>query len=348
MAYQAPPVPLKEGGVPSIIPPGVGPIDPLNIRSKLMLETVSHMMTDWDWPYREATIELGSQGDEIGRFRLYGANHPSSVGKVFRRELNISILNPTVLLSMAHRGIGMFDQPQEVALIATMPHYDQLGFAVREDTGLTSLDDIREKRYPLRLSVRGSLDASTAQAVELVLRAHGFCYEDIISWGGSISYDQPMPPQTPPGGHQSRLARAASGELEAIFEEGVIIWVGALPQVGMRLLEIDDTRLAELVKQGFSPAKLEQKFYNWLDRDIQTVDFSGWPIFTRIDAPELLIRKFCEAMEARKDSIPWNWGPIKQEDLPLKRMVTDAPDVPINVPYHPAAEQYWREVGYIA
>lgn len=347
MTYKAPPLPLKEGGTPSLIPPGVGPIDPLNIRAKLMLEAASHMMTDWDWPYREATIEMASQGDELGRFRLFGANHPSSVEKVFRRELDISILNPTVILSMAHRGVGMFDAPKEVALIATMPHYDQLGFAVREDTGLTSLDDIREKRYPLRLSVRGSLDASTAQAVEMVLRVHGFGYDDIISWGGSISYDQPMPPQTPPGG-QSRLTRAGTGEIEAIFEEGVIIWVGALPQFGMRLLELSDERLAQCVEKGFSPAKLETKFYKWLDRDIQTVDFSGWPIFTRIDAPELLIRKYCEALEARKSSIPWNWGPIEQDDLPLKRMLTDAPDVPINVPYHPAAEQYWRELGYIA
>jgi TRAP-type uncharacterized transport system substrate-binding protein len=346
MAYVPPAIPLKAGGVPSLIPPGVGPIDPLNIRAKLMLETASHMMTDWDWPYREAVVEMRSQGDEIGSFRLFGANDPSSIQDVYDRKTDISILNPMVLLSMAHRGIGMFSHPMEVALIAVMPHYDQLGFAVTEKSGLTSLDDIREKRYPLRLSVRGSLDASTAAAVELVLRAHGFSYADIISWGGSVSYDQPMPPQTPPG-HPSRMARVASGELDAIFEEGVIIWVGGLPKLGMRALEINDDRLAQLVAMGFKPGKLEQRFYKWLDRDIQTVDFSGWPIFTRADAPELVVRKFCEAMEARKASIPWTWGPIEQEELPLKRMVTDAPDTPLDVPFHPVAEAYWKELGYL-
>src|ERR1700722_4446870 len=243
MAYKPPAIPLKEGGIQSIIPPGVGPVDPLNIRSKLMLETVSHMMTDWDWPYREATIDLKSQGDELGAFRLFGANHPSSIQAVFDRRVDISILNPSLLLSMAHRGVGLFSQPMRVALIAVMPHYDQLGFAVTTKTGLTSLDDIREKRYPLRLSVRGSLDASTAMAVELVLRAPGFSYDDIISWGGSISYDQPMPPQTPPG-HLSRMARVAQGELDAIFEEGVMIWAGAVKDIGMRLLTIDEARLA--------------------------------------------------------------------------------------------------------
>ena len=346
MSYKAPPIPLKEGGTPSLIPPGVGPIDPLNIRAKLMLETASHMLTDWDWPYREVTVDMKSQGDEIGSFRLFGANNPSSIQAVYDRTTDISILNPMVLLSMAHLGKGMFAHPMEVGLIAVMPHYDQLGFAVKKETGLTSLDDIREKRYPLRLSVRGSLDASTAMAVEMVLRTHGFGYDDIVSWGGSVSYDQPMPPQTPPGG-QSRMGRVASGELDAIFEEGVIIWVNGLPDLGMRLLEIDDEHLAQLVDLGFKPGALEKRFYPWLDRDVQTVDFSGWPIFTRMDAPELLIRKFCEAMEARKGTIPWNWGPVKQDDLPLVRMVNDAPDTPLDVPFHPVAEAYWRELGYI-
>jgi len=346
MAYKPPAVPLREGGIPSLIPPGVGPIDPLNIRSKLMLETVSHMMADWDWPYREATIDLRSQGDELGAFRLYGANHPSSIQQVFERKVDISILNPSVLLSMAHRGSGLFSEPMQVALIAVMPHYDQLGFAVTTKSGLTSLDDIREKRYPLRLSVRGSLDASTSMAVELVLKAHGFSYQDIVSWGGSISYDQPMPPQTPPG-HLSRMARVANGELDAIFEEGVIVWAGGLPDIGMRLLEIDDAHLAWLVRIGFKPGKIERARYNWLERDVQTVDFSGWPIFTRIDAPGLLIRKFCEAMEARKDLIPWNWGPVKQKDLPLARMIVDSPETPVDVPFHPVAEEFWRETGYL-
>jgi hypothetical protein len=346
MAYKPPAVPLKEGGVPSIIPPGVGPIDPLNIRSKLMLETVSHMVTDWDWPYRDATIDLKSGGDELGAFRLFGANHPSSIQQVFERKVDISIMNPSVILSMAHRGVGLYSKSMQVALIAVMPHYDQLGFAVTTKSGLTSLDDIREKRYPLRLSVRGSLDASTGLLVEKVLRVHGFGYDDIISWGGSISYDQPMPPQTPPG-HLSRMARVAQGELDAIFEEGVIIWVGGLPNIGMRLLEIDAARLAELVKVGFKPGRLEKAHYKWLEQDVQTVDFSGWPIYTRIDAPALLIRKFCEAMEARKDSIPWNWGPVKQKDLPLGRMVLDSPDTPVDIPFHPVAEEFWREAGYI-
>jgi TRAP-type uncharacterized transport system substrate-binding protein len=337
--------PVKKGGTPSILP-GVGPVDPLSIRAKLMLETASFMMTEWDWPYRETTIALKSQGDEEGAFRLFGANNPDSIRQVFERKLDISIMNPGAILSMAYRGVGLFPEPMQVALIAVMPHYDQLGFAVTEASGLASLDDIRKKRFPLRVSVRGSLDACTTLLVEKILNIHGFSYADILAWGGSVSYDQPMPHQTPP--HQpSRVDRVINGELDAIFEEGVIVWADKAAQAGMKFLSIDEDRLTDLERAGFKRGVMERSRFKQLREDIATIDFSGWPIYTRVDASDLLIRKFCEAMEAKKDSIPWNWGPVKQQALPLEKMVVESPATPLDVPFHPVAQEFWRKVGYL-
>ena len=338
-------VPLKEGGTPSILP-GVGPVDPPGIRAKLMLEIASHMMSEWDWPYRQAVIDIASQGDELGAFRLFGANNPETIRQVFKREIDISILNPGVILKMAHHGIGLYSEPMQVALIAVMPHYDQLAFAVSESSGLKSLDDIREKRFPLRVSVRGSQDACTTLLVDKVLNIHGFSYADIISWGGSVSYDQPMPHQTPPN-QQSRIDRVRSGELDAIFEEGVVVWANPALAAGMRFLNIEERRLVELEKIGFKRGTLEKSRYGKLPADVNVVDFSGWPIYTRVDASDLLVRKFCEAMEARKAVMPWNFGPLKQEPMPLNKMVLDTPATPIDLPFHPAAREFWVKMGYL-
>ena len=104
----------------------VGQVDPMSIRSKLMLETLSHMMTEADWPYRVPTIDLVSQGDEIGEFRLFGANNPTSLRKVFEREIDIAIMNPGAILDMANRGIGLFSEPMQLrgqqGLGAHVPH----------------------------------------------------------------------------------------------------------------------------------------------------------------------------------------------------------------------------------
>ncbi|AGB22217.1 hypothetical protein Mycsm_01832 [Mycobacterium sp. JS623] len=340
------PAPIKEGGMPSVVP-GFGPVDPVNIRALLMLEVAKYLMVDDEWPYRETTIQMQSAGDELGVFRFFGANHPDSIRQVFERKLDISIMNPSVILSMAHRGVGPYDEPMQVALIAVMPHDDQLGFAVSEASGLTSLDDIREKRYPLRLSVRGSLDHSTTELVEEVLNVHGFGYADIVEWGGSVSYDQQMPPIGFPN-NPSRIELAAAGHYDAIFEEGVFIWVNAAVGAGLRFLDIAPERLAELQRLGFAPAKIEKSRYTGLAADVTTVDFSGWPIYARADAPDLLVRKFCQALEVRKDSIPWNIGPVKQQDLPLQKMLVETPETPqMGVPFHPAAKEFWTEMGYL-
>ena len=93
---------------------------------------------------------------------------------------------------------------------------------------------------------------------------------------------------------------------------------------------------------------IERSRYDRLPADVATVDFSGWPIYTRSDAPDLLIRKFCEGMEARKGTIPWQIGPLEQPALPLARMVTDSPETPLDVPFHPAAQAVWTKLGYLS
>ena len=337
--------PLKKGGTPTILP-GSGQVEPFAIRAKLMLEVASHMMTESDWPYRQATIDLESQGDELGTFRMFGANSPDSIRQVFERKLDISIINPGVILSMAYQGVGLYSERMEVALIAVMPHYDQLAFAVSKSSGLKSLDDIRERRYPLRLSVRGSQDQCTTLLVEKVLNVHGFGYDDIVHWGGSISYDQPMPPHSPPG-KLSRIDRVRAGELDAIFEEGAFIWVNQALAAGMQFLNVDEQNLSKLERIAFKRAKLEKSRFEQLPADVDVVDFSGWPIYTRADTSKLLVRKFCEAMEARNDAIPWNFGPVQQDFLPLSKMVVDSPATPIDLPFHPAAREFWVKMGYL-
>ena len=320
---------------------GRPPVDPSGIRAKLMLDTASFMMTEPDWNFRETRIELKSQAGAPGTFRLFGSNHPDSIVEVFERKLDISVMNPSAILNMGHLGVGLFAEPMQVATIAVLPHYDQLGFAVSKASGITSLDDIREKRYPLRLSTRGSLDYCTTRLVELVLKAHGFSYEDIISWGGSVSYDQPMPDDA------SRIGQVPTGELDAIFDEGIMIWADKVEEAGMRFLPLAENRLVELERLGFRRGTIEQSRYATLPADVPTLDFSGWPVYARVDTSDLLVRKFCEGLEANKQRTVWHIGGREQADLPLARMVVESPETPLDVPFHPAAKKYWQELGYL-
>jgi TRAP-type uncharacterized transport system substrate-binding protein len=316
----------------------VAPVDPTNLRPMLFLDVAREMMLASDWSHRAVSVVMESHTGP-GRFSFYGANHPDIIEEVHAGRIDVSTLNPAAMLTMAHRGTGAFASPKNVAVIAVLPHYDQLGFAVASRLGFTSLADIAAARYPLRVSVRGSIDACTPIMVDVVLRAHGFTLADVLAWGGEISYDQPMP------NDPSRLGRLAAGELDAIFDEGVIMWADLVAGAGARFLPV--SQLEVLQAQGFRRGLLEKTRYPSLPSDIETVDYSGWPIYCRADVPDELIEKFCRALIARRDTIAWDIGGVRQPPLPLNRMARESPATPQDVPLHPAATAIWQELGYL-
>lgn len=315
------------------------PIDPLNQRALLFLGVAQGMMLQRDWPYHAVTITMESPAVP-GRLGLYGANHIDAITAVDQGLIDFSILNPSALLTMAYRGVGAFDRPHNVAAIAVLPHHDQLGFAVSDRLGLSSLDEIAEARYPLRVSTRGSLDVCTSIMVDQVLRAHGFSLDDLCFWGGAVYNDQPMPQ------HPSRIGRLAAGEIDAIFDEGVVGWANQLAVAGAHFLPVEAERLTELEAQGFRGARIAKDRFDTLTEDVPTLDFGGWPIYCRADTPDDLVDRFCRTLLDRRDHLPWQMGPVEQPPMPLELMVRDSIDTPRDVPLHPRAAAIWDEQGW--
>ena len=56
------------------------------------------------------------------------------------------------------------------------------------------------------------------------------------------------------------------------------------------------------------------------------------------------MRAFCEALDARRDTIPSDEG---TPPLPVHLMCKDTREGPLDIPLHPAAEAFWRERGYL-
>ncbi|AQA07187.1 MULTISPECIES: hypothetical protein [Mycobacteriales] len=97
------------------------------------------------------------------------------------------------------------------------------------------------------------------------------------------------------------------------------------------------------MRQATGPALCGRTRYPTLDADVDTVDFSGFLVFTRADADHAVVAKFCEALVAARERTGWQGGPT----LPLEDMVTDTIDAPIPIPFHPAAEATWRRHGLL-
>src|SRR5262249_39668346 len=132
-------------------------------------------------------------------------------------------------------------------------------------------------------------------------------------------------------------------EIDAIFDEAVDEWLDKALSVGMTILPLSEATVRKVEAKGCRRAVIEKRKFPQLPGDVVTIDFSGWPIFVHADTPDQLVTQICAGLEARKHRIPWQG----QGPLPTYRMCRDAPENPLDVPLHPAAERFWRQCGYL-
>ena len=307
------------------------------IRSRLVLEVASEMVDQATWPNRQARVSLRVQGAQSWPVNMIASDGPAAIDLVARGEMQLAISNPAMFLSLAVRGTGPFAAPIPLRAITIIPSPDQLAFAVTERKGVRSLREIRERRLPLRISMRGQKDHALHPVVNEVLAAAGFSLDDVVSWGGQVRYDDGLPMKG------NRFGAMQRGEVDMIVDEAVRGWANSALDAGMRILPLDEKMLTRLEALGLRRAVMPRERYPKLPRDLPTLDFSGFAVYTHVDVPDAVVTSICAALEARKDRIGWQEpGP-----LPLELMCRDTADGPLTIPLHPAAENFWREREYL-
>ncbi len=311
---------------------------PHTTRSRLMLEVATELVNRRDWPYLQARVSLREQGSSEWPVTLFGSDSPATIRDVASGKVQFAIINPSMVLKIAALGSSPFTEPLPLRSIAVLPSSDQMVFAVRENTGLKSFTDIRERRFPLKISLRGQPDHSLHVIINHVLSGAGFSLDDIVSWGGEIRYDAGMPYGV------DRIGAVQRGEIHAIFDEGASTWGNMALELGMTFLALDEDLLKRLEIIGLRRGLIERTNFPKLSSDVPTLDFSGWPIYTHKNTAGPLVMDFCRALEASKDRIPW----AENAPLPLAQMVRDTPEGHLEVPLHPAAERFWQERGYLS
>lgn len=314
-----------------------GGVYPVTMRSKLMLEAAAELVGWSDWQDRQVEINFRIQGADRWRVRFFASDAPSSVEEVASGRADFAICNPGAVLAMALNGKGPYKEPIPVRAILVLPQFDQFAFAVKADTGIASLADIRDRKYPLRVSLRGQPDHSVHMVSSQVLEVYGFSFDDIERWGGQVRMDDEFP------NGPNRIEAVARGEVDAVWDEALGMFGARALELGMRFLPVDEPELARLEAMGMRRVAIPRVSYPQLDADVWTIDFSGWPVFCLESAPDDLVTAFCAAVEARKANVPW-YG---QGPMDLQFMVSDQPEAPLTIPLHPAAERYWRSKGYL-
>lgn len=284
-------------------------------------------------PYRDVRISIGAVSD--GSFESaisFGTGSPDLAFAVARGELDVAAINPSAYLTMAYRGTGPFKEPLPLRALAVMPSWDRMSFAVSERTGIESIADIRDRKYPLKASLRGSLAHATRFVIDEVFAAFGFSLRDVESWGGKFQYvDTPSA--------QDRLDGIRDGSLDAVFDEGIKGWGPVALEHGMRLLPVDGPALERLNAMGWPCGPLPADKFPGVEGVHPS--FSGWPILTKASLPDDAAYGIARALDGARSRIAFD----SEHPVSLEELCRNSDTTALDAPLHPGAERYYTERG---
>ena len=303
-------------------------------RAKFLWEIGLNVAGNPATPYggnRDLCITVGNGSSEQYQPALRMATgSPILAHDVASGGIEAAMVNPSAFLTQAYRGVGLFSLPLPLRILANYPSFDRFVFMVHPKTGIRSLKDIGDRRFPLRVSVKEDVTHSTRVFIDQALSYYGFCLADIVAWGGELNLTgSPKDPR--------RISALESGALDAIFDEGLVVWLGEGLKHGMEFIALEDDHLEFLATLGWRKALLAKGKWG-SPQDHWCIDYSGWPLYAHESLSEQTAYEVARAVADREQQIVWEteYGGIAQ-------VFQESEGSPMDVPLHPGAARFWRE-----
>ena len=277
------------------------------------------------------TVAMGYGDSELG-----GTSTPIVVDK---KKFHFGFGNPAGLARMAFLGRGFYKKKMALRAIGVFPSWDRMVFAVHKDTGIRSIEEIKEKKVPLRVSSRsGGRFHTTLYAIDEVLKGYGFSLAEIEKWGGKV-----LRASNP--GSVERKEHIRSGEANAVFDEGLKSWGALALDSEMKFLPIRADVLKRMDKLGFPSAPATRATYPQLEEEVPTLDFSGWTLFCHRDLSREMAYQMAMAIDLCHERIPADH--FDRRPMTIQEFCQGGDGGALTIPLHPGAKKYYREKGYL-
>lgn len=325
-------------------------------------ETIDPGKTGWDVkrPVMAAACESGCPWGEIGDFvqaamkpygysvilcrncnRSYGAglvsknDYPPPLDEINLADgTNYRINAPvdfgvtsSAMLNSAYRGSGGKEPYSNLRLIAKIEDPFYFLVASKKESGIKDFRSIKEGHLPVRIY---GADGSMAT----ILEYYGIKADDIESWGGKVGVS---------------LEEALKGDFDIIsgFLASPALnpesspWTTLSQKYDLYFIQLPDELLKIIARQNVDSEFIEAQhsLLRGLNRRIRTLGRSGESVFARTDTPEQAAYDLAKSIDENHGALKW-----------FIRVYTYDPKTVwknFDVPLHPGAERYYREVGYI-
>jgi uncharacterized protein len=218
---------------------------------------------------------------------------------------------------------------RRVRVLAEIGTSDMGLFLVREAVPIDSIEALKEKRHPLRLTTT-SRASTPALAAERLLAAYGISFDDLKSWGGSVTFTS----------YADASSLIADGHADAIISPVVPAMVELTRRTPMKWLAPSEKVVDMLVaRYGYAKNRIPQGKYDWAKADAWTI---GEPniLVVRDEVPDDVVYAITKLLATNPDIIR-QWGAHHKLFNPATAWAN------VGGPLHPGAERFYREAGYL-
>lgn len=241
--------------------------------------------------------------------------------------VDFGVTSAQVLYNTYH-GLAPYKQPMKnLRLLANLQSPDFLIVAVKSDTGITDLSQLRKKRWPVRILLGIDGGAGTA-----ILNYYGLTRKEIVSAGGSIA---------------SAMSPAERRNFDVVISGGNLgnapeynVWYEVSQKYDLTYLQLPNDLLDKLAKDfNFQRGTIPDGLLRGITHPIATVVRTGTVVFGRSDMPDDFAYTVAKAMDVHQALLQWS---NLRFSYNIHTVWKDR-----DVPLAPGAARYYRQAGYM-
>ena len=208
---------------------------------------------------------------------------------------------------------------------------------VKRDTGLDSLSDLVERRYPYHF---GSGAGVTRLLYSKILEYYGASEEEAEAWG--VHHETVVIPSAE-GVEAMKAGRVDVGLTFSPIPNAYFMAMG----LDVKLLPVDDAGLVSLLEDlGCVPVVIPAGTYPFLNDDVATMA-GPYPLVVRPDMPDEVVYEVVKAALEHSDLLFAVSAEARSQMQPDAIAAAVTRSRTVGEPYHPGALKYYREQGWI-